>query len=88
MKANVRCFLSDEAVLQPLMVIMAHCRITTISQSHSLRFLSVPAVKQLALHDLCSYRRSNNLFVVLLRWESPDALGQSLVGELNLFVCV
>ena len=46
MKANIRCFPSDETALQSFMVIMAHCRITTISLSHSLRFVCVHPAEQ------------------------------------------
>lgn len=59
MKADIRYFLLDETALQCFMVFTDHCRITTISQNHSLRFPSVRQAKWRALCASCSWWRSN-----------------------------
>lgn len=70
------------------MVIMARCRITTIRQRRSLRFLCFHPARQLALYGSRCRWWSNRkrLFVVRLCWECPDASGQSVLGELVVFV--
>lgn len=90
MKADLRCFLLDETVLWSLMVIMARCRITTIRQRRSLRFLCFHPARQLALYGSRCRWWSNRkrLFVVRLCWECPDASGQSVLGELVVCLCV
>lgn len=84
--------LLDETVLQSFMVIMAHGRIPTISQNHSLRFLSVHPAKQLALHVSCPWwrwnRRAHLWYCSAGRSDNPDASGQSLLGKLEVFVSV
>lgn len=56
---NQKLFLWDETAPGSFIVIKAHCRIATISQTHCLRFLSADPMKQHALYVSCPWWRSN-----------------------------